>query len=78
MYIAECSDGSFYTGITSNPKRREFEHNHRIRSSLQLSKLPVKIVYLEKFSDRISAARRENEIKGWSRKKKIDLIESLH
>lgn len=74
VYILKCKDGSYYTGITSNPKRRTEEHNQRIKSCLQKGIIPVKLVYLEKFNSRILAAKREREIKGWSRKKKEDLI----
>jgi len=79
VYILECKDKSFYTGITWNFKRRVKQHNLRIKSCLQKSKVPVKLVYREKFNSRIEAAKREKEIKGWSRKKKIELIKSgLH
>ena len=76
VYILECADKSFYTGITGNLERRVREHNQRVKSSLQLSKLPVKLVWFEKYTDRISAAKREKEIKGWKRSKKEALINS--
>jgi len=69
IYILECKDKSFYTGITWNLRKRIKEHNSRIKSSLQLSKLPVILVYWEKFVDRYQAAKREKEIKGWRREK---------
>jgi len=77
VYIIKCKDGSFYTGITSNIERRIFEHNNRIKSCLQKSKVPVELVYFELFADRIGAAKREKEIKGWSRKKKQGLIDKF-
>lgn len=78
LYIIECKDKSFYTGITSNLERRIDEHNLRIKSCLQKSKVPVKLVYFESYETRIAAAKREKEIKGWNRSKKIKLINSLH
>ncbi|QQG44579.1 MAG: GIY-YIG nuclease family protein [Candidatus Roizmanbacteria bacterium] len=78
LYIIKCKDGSFYTGITSDLERRIKEHNSRMKSCLQKSKVPVELVYFEKYSTRIEAARREKEIKGWSRIKKRKLINSLH
>lgn len=78
VYIVECKDKSFYTGITWNLQKRVHEHNSRVKSSLQLSKLPVKLVYWEQFVDKYKAAKREKEIKGWSRVKKQKLITSLH
>lgn len=68
----------FYTGITSDLRRREYEHNHHIRSPIQKGRLPFKIIYTESYNSREDAARREKEIKGWSRQKKIKLIERLH
>jgi len=78
LYIVECKDKSLYTGITWNLKKRINQHNSRINSSLQISKIPVMLVYWEKFPDKINAARREKEIKGWRKSKKISLIKSLH
>ena len=77
VYILECKDKSFYAGITWNLKKRIAEHNARNKSALQLSKVPVKLVYWERFSDRFQAAKKEKLIKGWSRFKKLKLIESL-
>jgi len=77
-YIIRCRDGSFYTGITWNLEKRLREHNLRIKSCLQKNKVPVKLAWYEKFSNRIEAAKREREIKGWTRKKKEKLISSLH
>ena len=73
-YILRCSDGSYYTGITWNLKKRIFEHNHKIKSSLQNTKLPVKLAYWEVFESKILAAKREKEIKGWRREKKEELF----
>ncbi|MDD5415955.1 MAG: GIY-YIG nuclease family protein [Candidatus Daviesbacteria bacterium] len=77
-YILRCKDESLYTGITWDLKRRIKEHNSRIKSCLQLSKIPVRLVYWERFKDRYLAAKREKEIKGWSRVKKQKLVDSLH
>jgi putative endonuclease len=76
LYIARCNDNSFYTGITWNINKRIDEHNRRTKSCLQKNKVPVKLVYSERFKNRRDAAKREREIKGWSRKKKIKLINS--
>lgn len=68
---------SFYTGITWNLKKRINEHNTRVKTSLQLNKIPVKLSYWEKFTTRQEAAKREKEIKGWGHLKKEKLINSL-
>ncbi len=76
VYILRCNDESYYTGITWNLKKRIIEHNLRIRSPLQKTKVPASLVFWEKHSNIIEAAKREKEIKGWSRHKKEKLINS--
>lgn len=75
-YILECDDKSLYTGITWNLNKRVKEHFNG-ESKYTRGKLPVKLVYFEKCADKISAAKREREIKGWNRSKKLNLIASL-
>lgn len=77
VYILKCADESYYTGITWNLKKRISEHNAGIKTSLSKSKLPVKLVFWEKFETKKEAAKREKEIKGWRREKKEILIRSL-
>ena len=78
VYLLECEDGSLYTGITTNPKRRIFEHNSGIGAkSIVRGKRPVKLVYLEVCLGQVVAAKREREIKGWSRQKKLALIGTI-
>jgi len=75
-YLAQCGDGSLYTGITTNIKRREIEHNtndKRGAKSLR-GKRPVRMVYYERYNSQIEARRREIEIKSWKRQYKIKLI----
>ena len=76
LYIVECVNKSFYTGITWNLKKRISEHNNG-ESIATKGKLPVKLVYWEVHKDRLLAAKREKEIKGWGRIKKLALIETL-
>ena len=80
LYIVECSDGSFYTGITTDITRRLSEHNLKKGAKSLYGKLPVKLIYKEAYVDKISAAKRERDIKGWRRTKKLELIgsTSLH
>jgi putative endonuclease len=75
-YLAQCGDGNLYTGITTNIKRREIEHNtndKRGAKSLR-GKRPVRMVYYERYNSQIEARRREIEIKSWKRQYKIKLI----
>ncbi|MBI2034682.1 MAG: GIY-YIG nuclease family protein [Candidatus Levybacteria bacterium] len=77
VYILECSDGMYYTGITWNFQKRIAEHNEGIRCAIQPKRRPVELVYSEEFKTRKEAAAREKEIKGWRREKKFALISSL-
>ncbi len=71
VYIVECSDGLYYTGVTNNVERRIFEHNEGIHSeSFTYKRRPVKLKYVERFSDINQAIRWEKQLKGWGRKKK--------
>lgn len=76
VYIVECADGSFYTGITTDPVRRAKEHNsnNKIGAKSLRGKRPVKIVYIEEFKSKIDAAKRESAIKTWKRENKLKLI----
>ena len=76
VYILECSDGSFYTGVTNNLDRRLAEHNEGIsRKAYTFRRRPVRLVYYESHSNPYSAIDREKQIKRWSRRKKKALIE---
>ncbi|MES2560978.1 MAG: GIY-YIG nuclease family protein [Bacteroidota bacterium] len=75
VYIAECSDESFYTGVTNDFNRRIDEHNsEKNYNSYTFSRRPVTLKYIEPFRDFNSAIAREKQIKGWSRAKKLALI----
>mgnify|MGYP002868452280 CR=1 FL=1 len=75
VYIVECSDHSFYTGITNNLERRISEHNSGLLKGFTSKRLPVKLVYSERLLDINQAIKFEKQIKGWSRKKKQALID---
>ncbi len=75
VYILECSDKSFYVGVTNDVNRRIEEHNEGVdSSSYTYSRRPVSVVYWEMVQNYCSAIEREKQIKGWSRKKRIALI----
>ncbi|MDQ3048663.1 MAG: GIY-YIG nuclease family protein [Bacteroidota bacterium] len=75
VYILKCSDNSYYTGITNNPERRLEEHNQKLNNfSYTASRLPVSMIYCERFTNFELAIRWEKRIKDWSRKKKEALI----
>ena len=73
-YILECSDGTYYTGWTTDPERRVAQHNRGVGARYTKTRRPVKLVYLEEQSDKITALKRERAIKALPRKKKMELF----
>jgi putative endonuclease len=76
VYILSSLTGTLYTGFTNNIYNRTLQHKGK-ESPGFTSKYDVnRLVYYETFTDVRAAIRREKEIKGWTRKKKVALIES--
>ncbi len=71
VYLVECSDGSLYTGYTTEPERRVKEHNSGNGSRYTRSRRPVRLAYLEERRSREDALRREIHIKRMSRSAKL-------
>ena len=74
VYVARCGDGSLYTGITTDPTRRELAHNAGRGASYTRARRPVRLVHLETAADRGAALRRELAIKRLSRPEKERLV----
>lgn len=75
VYILKCGDGSLYTGITNDLEKRVARHQKGEGGRYTRSKRGVELTYSEKAASRGAALKREAEIKGWTRKKKLDLIQ---
>lgn len=75
VYILECFDGSFYTGSTIDLERRLTQHQNGEGARHTKNRLPVNLVYVEEFQQIHQAFYREKQIQGWSRVKKIALIQ---
>jgi putative endonuclease len=73
-YILECSDGTFYTGWTTDPERRVRQHNKGTGARYTRTRTPVKLVYLEPQPDKKTAMKRERTIKALSRQQKMKLF----
>jgi len=77
VYIVECADGSYYTGITTDVKRRINEHNYSFKSAKYTrSRRPVKLLRTWEFENRSDASKEECRIKKLSRKNKESLLKS--
>ena len=77
LYIVKCADNSYYTGITTDLKRRVEMHNTKTGAKSLYGKLPVSLIYQELYKNRAEAGKRESEIKSWTRSKKEALVKSL-
>ena len=72
--MVECQDGSFYTGWTVDPVRREKQHNAGRGAKYTRLHRPVKLVYIEEQTDRSTAMKRELAIKRLNHEQKRKLI----
>ncbi|MFP3854522.1 MAG: GIY-YIG nuclease family protein [Anaerolineales bacterium] len=75
-YILECSDGTLYTGWTTDPARRLREHNAGRGAQYTRCRTPNELVYVEEFASRRRAMQREIQIKRRGRPHKLKLIDS--
>ena len=74
VYILRCADNTLYTGTTTNISRRVNEHNRKKGGIYTRTRHPVKLLHEETYKTRSQALKRETQIKGWSRTKKLDLV----
>jgi predicted GIY-YIG superfamily endonuclease len=63
--------------MTSNLEARVEKHNHGFGPEYTRKHRPVVLVWSQVFSDSAAARKREKELKGWSRKKKLSLVVGL-
>ena len=73
-YMLECSDGSLYAGIATDVEERVKKHNWGVGPQFTARRMPVKLVWSQCCGSCEAARQREKEIKGWSRKKKLELV----
>jgi len=77
-YILECADGSFYVGSTTDLDRRVGEHNDGLGAAYtrRPGRRPVKLVWAADFYRKDEAFAFEKRVQGWTRKKKLALIDN--
>ncbi len=74
IYILECSDGTLYTGITTDLDKRLKTHNNGKGAKYTKTRLPVLLKVSFEAEDRSSASKEEYRIKQLTRKEKLKLI----
>jgi putative endonuclease len=78
VYIMTNRSRVLYTGVTSNLTRRVYQHKKKLVEGFTKRYNLTRLVYYEAGDDIRSAIQREKQIKGWLRKRKIELIESIN
>lgn len=75
VYVLQCSDGSYYVGVTNDIEHRVWQHNEGIdQSAYTFTRRPVELKYQQHFQQIEETIKWEKQLKGWSRKKKEALI----
>jgi putative endonuclease len=79
LYVAQCSDGTLYTGVTTDVSRRIHEHNTGSRGAKYTkTRRPVKLIYWIDFETRSSAQKAEYKFKKLTRKQKDEIINECY
>ena len=76
--LSNWSDSVLYIGVTGNLHRRLYEHRNHLVDGFTSKCNTHKLVYFEETNDIYSALSREKQLKGWTRKKKNDLITKMN
>lgn len=78
VYIIECSDLTYYTGMTNNLENRIDTHNKKKGAKYTKTRTPVKLVYQQSFETKSLAAKEEWRIKQLTRNQKKELISTKY
>ena len=76
--LANKHNNVLYTGVTNDLMRRVYEHKSKLVAGFTQKYNVDRLVYYEVCSDIVTAIEREKQIKGWSRKKKNELVNALN
>ncbi|MCS4174224.1 GIY-YIG nuclease family protein [Salinibacter ruber] len=74
VYVIECSDGTYYTGYTTDVERRVAEHNAGTAAKYTRGRRPVELVHVETYDSQSAAMQREYAIKRLRRAAKEQLV----
>ena len=78
VYIMANRSKTLYTGVTNDLVRRVYEHKQKLAGGFTKRYNLTMLVYYEVADSILAAIGREKQIKGWLRRRKIDIIESCN
>ena len=78
VYIMASKSRTIYTGVTSNLEQRVYQHKNKMIEGFTSKYNVNRLVYFELTTDGLSAIEKEKQIKGWTRARKIALIETTN
>ncbi|HVF98943.1 MAG TPA: GIY-YIG nuclease family protein [Chloroflexia bacterium] len=78
VYMMANKTRTLYVGVTNNIERRVYEHKNKLLPGFTSRYGLDELVYLAETEDVREAIAREKQIKGWSRAKKVALIEEMN
>ena len=78
VYILSSPTGTLYIGFTNDLIRRIYEHREKLVDGFTKRYNIYRLIYYEEYGDVNEARDREKQLKGWRRKKKLDLIRKMN
>ena len=75
VYIMSSKSGVLYIGATNDLDRRVFEHKRGLIEGFTKKYRVTRLVYLEEFDRAAEMVARERQLKGWTRRRKLELIQ---
>ena len=78
VYILTNKSNTLYIGVTNNLERRINEHSFKYISSFTSKYNLNKLVFYQEFTDIEDAIAAEKKVKGWTRRKKMELIKTIN
>jgi putative endonuclease len=78
VYVMTNNSGTLYIGVTNDIARRVREHQLGLKRGFTQRYRMTRLLYVESATDVRDALQREKQLKGWTRKRKLDLVRSLN
>jgi putative endonuclease len=78
VYIMASRSKTLYTGVTDDLVKRVFEHKNKLIKGFTMKYNVTNLIYYDVVDDVQAAIQREKQVKGWLRRKKIALIETMN